>query len=51
MVPLVCLMVFLGVYPKPVLDRINPAVERLVTHVQDHSDFRAPGVAHSSGER
>jgi hypothetical protein len=26
--------VFLGVYPKPVLDRINPAVNHLIAHVQ-----------------
>jgi NADH-quinone oxidoreductase subunit M len=31
--PLVALIVFLGVYPKPVLDRITPSVERLVAHV------------------
>ena len=28
MAPLVALIVFLGVYPKPVLDRIEPAVNR-----------------------
>jgi NADH-quinone oxidoreductase subunit M len=37
MLPLVALIVFLGVYPKPVLDRIEPAVERLLVHVEDHS--------------
>ncbi|HEV7886364.1 MAG TPA: NADH-quinone oxidoreductase subunit M [Acidimicrobiales bacterium] len=45
MLPLVGLIVFLGVYPKPVLDRINPAVEHLIQHVQDHSDYRQPGVS------
>jgi NADH-quinone oxidoreductase subunit M len=44
MLPLVGLMVFLGVYPKPVLDRINPSVERLVQHVEAHSDYKQPGV-------
>ncbi|MGH9088247.1 MAG: complex I subunit 4 family protein, partial [Acidimicrobiales bacterium] len=33
--PLILLIVFLGVYPKPVLDRITPSVNRLITHVQD----------------
>ena len=28
MAPLIGLIVFLGVYPKPVLDRIEPAVNR-----------------------
>jgi len=45
MAPLLGLIVFLGVYPKPMLDRIEPAVSRLVTHVEDHSDFVEPGVA------
>ncbi len=30
MAPLVILIVFLGVYPKPVLDRIEPSVERVL---------------------
>jgi NADH-quinone oxidoreductase subunit M len=34
MVPLIGLIVFLGVYPKPVLDRIQPSVERLLVHVE-----------------
>jgi NADH-quinone oxidoreductase subunit M len=39
MLPVVGLIVFLGVYPKPVLDRIEPAVDRLLAHVDEHSDF------------
>jgi NADH-quinone oxidoreductase subunit M len=31
--PLVILIVALGVFPKPVLDRINPSVNQLVVHV------------------
>jgi NADH-quinone oxidoreductase subunit M len=45
LLPLVAGIVFLGVYPKPVLDRIDPSVERLVDHVEQHSDYRAPEVA------
>jgi hypothetical protein len=30
---LIILIVFLGVFPKPVLDRITPSVDRLVIHV------------------
>ena len=45
MAPLLGLIVFLGVYPKPVLERIEPSVERLVRHVEAHSDFREPAVA------
>jgi NADH-quinone oxidoreductase subunit M len=42
MAPLLVAIVFLGVYPKPVLERIEPAVQRLVSHVDEHSDFDAP---------
>jgi NADH-quinone oxidoreductase subunit M len=40
--PLLGLIVFLGVYPKPVLDRIQPSVDRLVQHVEDNADYVAP---------
>jgi NADH-quinone oxidoreductase subunit M len=43
--PLVGLIVFLGVYPKPVLERIEPAVAALVTHVEDQTDYEQPAVA------
>ena len=45
MAPLVGLIVFLGVYPQPMLDRIEPSVDRLVTHIEDHSDYVQPEVA------
>jgi NADH-quinone oxidoreductase subunit M len=48
MAPLLGLIVFLGVYPKPVLDRIEPAVEKLVTHIEDNSTYRQPDVAKGS---
>jgi len=34
MLPLIAMIVFLGVYPKPVLDRINPSVRQLIDHVE-----------------
>jgi NADH-quinone oxidoreductase subunit M len=34
MAPLIALIIFLGVYPKPVLDRIQPSVEALIAHVE-----------------
>ena len=45
MAPLLLLIVFLGVYPKPVLDRINPSVEAIVARVEEATDFRQPDVA------
>ncbi|MBA2282470.1 MAG: NADH-quinone oxidoreductase subunit M [Actinomycetota bacterium] len=40
--PLLALIVFLGVYPKPVLERIEPSVERLIEHVEANSNYREP---------
>ena len=36
--PLLVLIVFLGVYPKPVLERIEPAVDVLIAHVEEKVD-------------
>ncbi len=44
MAPLLAAIVFL-VYPKPVLERIEPAVDRLIAHVEERSDFTQPEVA------
>ena len=49
MAPLLALIVFMGVYPKPLLDRIEPAVDRLVDHVEANSDYRQPKVARRRG--
>ena len=43
--PLVALIIFIGVYPKPMLERIEPSVERLITHVERRSDYEEPEVA------
>jgi NADH-quinone oxidoreductase subunit M len=45
LLPLVFIIFFNGLYPKPMLDRIQPAVDRLLAHVEDHSDFVQPDVA------
>jgi len=47
-VPLLGLSLFLGFYPKPVLDRVEPAVGALVEHVEAHSDVNIPEVGTSS---
>jgi len=36
--PLIALIIAMGVYPKPVLDRIEPSVEALVAHIADRVD-------------
>ena len=45
MAPLIILIVFLGVYPKPVLDRINPSVNQLIAHVESSTHHYQPPVA------
>jgi NADH-quinone oxidoreductase subunit M len=43
--PLIVLILFLGIYPKPVLDRITPSVNRLVHQVHLQTGTHQPGVA------
>jgi NADH-quinone oxidoreductase subunit M len=38
MVPLLVLIVFLGIYPKPVLDRIEPSVNRILDRMEQQVD-------------
>lgn len=45
MVPLVAVIAFLGIYPKPVLDRITPSVNRLVHQVELSTGTNQPSVA------
>ncbi|HUY64759.1 MAG TPA: NADH-quinone oxidoreductase subunit M, partial [Acidimicrobiales bacterium] len=43
--PLIVLIFFLGVYPKPVLDRITPSVNRLVQGVELSTGTHQPAVS------
>ena len=40
--PLIILIVLLGVFPKPVLDRITPSVNRIVVHVDQVTNTPIP---------
>ena len=43
MVPFLVAIVFMGVYPKPVIERMEPAVDALVAHVETHVEgFEEP---------
>lgn len=42
MVPLVAVILLIGLYPRPVIDRIEPSVEHLQQHVEKRTDFRPP---------
>ena len=50
LLPLIGLIVFLGLYPKPVLERIEPSVDKLLAHVEQGSDYHQPPVAAPVGE-
>ena len=41
-VPLLALSLFLGLYPKPALDRIEPSVKIRVANLEKRSDYRQP---------
>ena len=43
--PIVALIIFIGVYPKPFLDRIEPSAERLVQQLKQSSVVPGGGVA------
>lgn len=43
--PLILAIVFLGIYPKPVLDRITPSVDRVLSQVEAATHTQQPSVA------
>jgi NADH-quinone oxidoreductase subunit M len=45
LLPLLGLSLFLGLFPKPLLERVEPSVKALVAHVEERSDYRQPKVA------
>jgi len=49
-VPLLAFIVFIGVYPKPLLDRIQPSVDRVLHHVTEQTGYQQPPVAVAPGE-
>ncbi len=42
LVPMAALIVFLGVYPRPALDRIEPAVEAILERIEVETDYSVP---------
>jgi NADH-quinone oxidoreductase subunit M len=49
LLPFMAIIVFTGVYPKPMLDRIQPSVKVLIQHVEQHSTWHAPAVQKGEG--
>jgi NADH-quinone oxidoreductase subunit M len=48
--PLLGLSLFLGFYPKPVLDRLQPSVDALVSQIETHSNIKSPIVNFAAGK-
>jgi len=42
LLPFIGAIVFMGVYPKPVLDRVEPSINALIARVEDTTDFVEP---------
>ncbi|NND03401.1 MAG: NADH-quinone oxidoreductase subunit M [Acidimicrobiia bacterium] len=40
--PIAVMILFLGLYPKPALDRIEPAVESIIDRIEQVTDYEAP---------
>jgi NADH-quinone oxidoreductase subunit M len=40
--PLLALSLFIGLYPKPVIDRVEPTVERVMANFRHKTDYRQP---------
>jgi NADH-quinone oxidoreductase subunit M len=49
LLPFIAIIVFSGVYPKPMLDRIEPSVNKLLQHVEQHSTWHTPVVVKGEG--
>jgi NADH-quinone oxidoreductase subunit M len=44
LLPFIGIIVFCGVYPKPMLDRIEPSVNALITHISEKTGYEPPDV-------
>ncbi|MGD9705110.1 MAG: NuoM family protein, partial [Acidimicrobiia bacterium] len=42
MLPLIGLIFFCGIYPKPMIERIEPSVDRLIAHIEEKTGYVEP---------
>ena len=40
--PLLAISLFIGIYPKPVIDRVEPTVERVIANFKEKTDYKQP---------
>jgi NADH-quinone oxidoreductase subunit M len=41
-VPLLALSLFIGLYPRPLLERVEPTMKSLIAHFEARTDYREP---------
>jgi NADH-quinone oxidoreductase subunit M len=44
LLPMIAAIVFCGIYPKPMLDRIEPSVRELMTHIEQQTGYVEPAL-------
>ena len=49
--PLLALSVFIGLYPKPIIDRVEPTMKSLIAHFEERTDYREPKQTGDEAER
>jgi NADH-quinone oxidoreductase subunit M len=42
LIPMVAMILFLGLYPKPALDRIEPSVDAILQRIEQVTDYQVP---------
>jgi NADH-quinone oxidoreductase subunit M len=50
LLPFIGLIVFCGLYPKPMLDRIEPSVKVLLERVEERTGFATSSTDHAHGD-
>jgi NADH-quinone oxidoreductase subunit M len=49
LLPFLVAIVFTGIYPKPLLERMEPSIDALIEHVEANSDFESPEIGGQFG--
>jgi NADH-quinone oxidoreductase subunit M len=49
--PMIAAIFFCGIYPKPMLDRIQPSVKSLISHVESQTNYHDPSPAGDANQK
>ena len=42
LLPLIALIFFIGIFPKPMIERVEPSVDRLIAHIEEKTGYQQP---------